>query len=219
MTNETWNIKELRELLGDKLAGECGKRFEAYVDSYIYKQRRTVCHKKTFNKITGELFSKSKIDFDNQEVQFALDSAMAEVEAIAQLLNSLGDILVQIVNLIILGDKGYPEDRVYIKTVIDKLEQTNKAPKVLEKLENLFDGDAYKYVRAFCNVTKHTRIIDWEYYWSFKPGKSEHGVRFRDFHYKENDYLKISSDTIMEEYSNKIYDDVVSVGKAINEAF
>ena len=93
------------------------------------------------------------------------------------------DILFQIVNAALLGDKSYPvSDRGLLKKVLNELKSKTEFADLLNLLSTNKDNPSYKYLLAFDNYIKHIKTILITIKNSFILGKSNE-FTINEFYY------------------------------------
>jgi hypothetical protein len=141
----------------------------------------------------------------------------AEAEACAQVLNSMPDILAQIINTSLLkgflGNNYLHDDKVKIFTVRDKIHKLpNDALKLENEINNLLSSDEFQYIRSFVNTIKHHSLIDSNWSLHMTANSTNQGVHFVKFD-KFKDQFAVY---ITEECRKKIVEQIIKIGNEIN---
>lgn len=168
-----------------------------------------------------------KIINDNQ-VSDAFKTAQFQsetyIEAAAQNLHSMADILCQIINKAVLNS-GIDEANVTIQRTIEELQEKANTQDIVNTLEKLRDSHEFKYIAAFVNTIKHRSLLDTDYSGEFKSGKSNiMRLRFLSFNYEKSgkqkkppdNYDNTFAETIANGYKERIFDLIDGVGRATN---
>jgi hypothetical protein len=219
MSDNAWDIKELRELFIKAYGAALLPRFEEYTQTLHWKQWTAMCHAKKSKELWDEFFKMDKVDFRDLKFSKTLDLSTVELEAMAHSMHSMGDILGQIINITIFGADGFSEDSCSLNKVMDKLEEERIAPDILSLLISFKDSPEFKYISAFCNTIKHRKLVDMEYYSHIdcrEKGMIEEGARLKEFTYNGDSFPATWFHKIEEDYRVKIYGLLCDVGRGIN---
>lgn len=219
MNSGSWKIEELRNLAEAKYGSGILPQLEEFISSLRWIQWKADYFSEQSKKIWENLFKKSVVRFGSKEFHEGLDSSVAEAEAMIQVLHSIGDILAQVVNLVVLGTNALPEHKVSLFKIIEELKNRNIAPDVYSAIIAFANSKEYRYFQAFCNTIKHRKLLDVEHKMHIDftdKTKSEEGLRFREFQYKENTIPAEWIHSILTEYRVNIYSLMRVVGNAIN---
>jgi hypothetical protein len=177
----------------------------------VWRWQRTDYHAEKATEVWSELMESAVILYgeDFNEAVFAQE---AQVEACVQSLHAMGDILAQIINIVMLGGR-FREDDVTLKRVARQ-----EMPTELSSVLNAFiQSNEYSYVEAFCNTIKHRRLIPSDLRGEFGEGyRNEFGIRFNGFSYKGADYPETWASDIIDPYRTTIGVLVNEVGITIN---
>lgn len=188
MERVVWNVEDFRNLYRARFGEGQLPKLEIYFDTLQWKFISANFHAKKAEEIFNAIFESSYIDFATAKVQMALDETIFETEAMIQVLHSMGDILGQIINLIVLDVNVFSEDTMgLLFKVSDRISSRNLAPNVDSALSVLKNSCEFKYLKAFSNTIKHNTLLDFDYrmHFDFKDkDNSQQGLRFKAFTYK-----------------------------------
>ncbi len=214
---KTWSFEELRDLCRRKgISEEVISKFSTYTTSLDWRYHRAKFHAEQAHNTWKALLAQS-FTFGDEKYSIAEFSYEAYVEACVQSLHSMGDILGQIINILILNGH-FTEDQASIKKVAHYTEINNMAPDVLEELNKLINSNEFCYIEAFCNTIKHRRIILTEYRAEYGGDyRNEEGLVFVEFDYKGVTYSKTWAKDIIDKYREEIFKLVVEVGLKLND--
>ena len=202
----------------NKLCEEKGiNNVKIYQNSLHWRWLRADYHAKTAAKIWEDLFNKEHVALGDQSFFDATFSYEAQVESCIQSLHSLGDILSQIINVLVLQNK-YSEHDVSIKKVIDTMEKQNIASEINKSTRNLLNDNSFNYIGAFCNTIKHRRLLhtDFRTEWG-ENARNESGLRFEEFEFKGATYPQTWCSDILEKYRFQIFSLINEIGFNINK--
>lgn len=214
-----WNLEEFNKMCN----------FKNLPDSRMY-QKYLCCKQKKAKFLAAESekvwnnfwFTHKEINIHDQKKVDAFKTAQFQsetyIEAAAQNLHSLADILCKTLNKVVLSSSLHEAD-VRIEKIINKLQNEENTQDIVTALEDLRNYDEFKYISAFVNTIKHRRLLDTEYYGEFGLGKSNTiGVRFRGFEYGKpiEKYDDTLAETIVNVYMIRIFDLIDGVGSAID---
>jgi hypothetical protein len=141
----------------------------------------------------------------------------AEAEACAQVLNSMPDILAQIINTSllkgILGNCLSPDENGLIFKVRDKLHKLPNDASIIEnEINKLLSCEEFQYIRSFVNIIKHHSLIDSNWSVHITPKSANQGVLFKKFdNFKEQFAVYITEDC-----RKKITEQIIKIGDEIN---
>jgi Cthe_2314-like HEPN len=216
---KTWSFEELRDLCQKRgISNGSISNFSTFATSLDWRYLRAKFHAEQAHNIWKDLMAQS-FTFGDEKYNEAEFSYEAYVEACVQSLHSMGDILGQIINILILA--GYfTEDEVSIKKVARYMSTTDLAPDVLIELNNLINSIEFSYIEAFCNTIKHRRLIKTEYRIEYGGNyRNEEGLIFVEFDYKSMTIPKTWAKDIIEKYREEIFKIIVEVGLKVNDFF
>lgn len=213
-SQKTWSFEELRNLCTNKGLPDS----KIYQEALLWKQQRASYHAEQYDEIWRELFSSStEIQVGGQDWNKAQFASEAHVEAAAQVLHSMADILAQIINKAVLCD-DLREDDVSLSSVIPKLRGKSKAHKIVAAIDKLQNSTEFRYISAFVNTIKHRRLLDRIYHAEYGENKrNEKAVCFRKFEYKGNCYGFTWATDIIGPYKSRIFELISEIGNAVNE--
>lgn len=211
---KTWNFKELRDLCATKGLPDS----QVYQDTLFWKRQRSSYHAEQYREIWREFFSSSnEIQVGGEGWNRAQFASEAHVEAMAQVLHSMADILAQIINKVALCAK-FLEGDVKLSKILKELEKKPQAVKIVERINKLQNSDEFGYIDAFVNTIKHRRLLDRVFHLEYGKGKrNDKALCFRKFEYKGNWYGFTWATDIIGPYRNRILELVSEVGNAVNE--
>jgi len=208
---EEWNYSELSKLCKEKGIPDA----IIYQNSLGWRWKRADYHAEMASKVWSDLFKES-FSFVDQRCYEAIFSYEAQVESCAQALHSQADILAQIINVLILGNR-LPEDSVSIKKVVAIMENENIAPDIAKSARQLLNDGIFNYIEAFCNTIKHRRLIKTDFRAEYgESARNESGLRFEEFLFKGDTYPQTWGSDILEKYRFHLLDLIVEVGLNIN---
>jgi len=215
MEKDYWDFEELRKLSKEKNIPES----TIYQNSLEWRWKRADFHAKKAQEAWTELY-KSSFTFGDQRYYEAVFSYEAHVEACIQSLDSMIDILAQIINIVILGSR-FSEHQVSPGKIIkymQSMQNQKNTSYVLDSLKKLLDSGAFCYINAFCNTIKHRRLI--KTYIRAEYGdnyKNKSGIKFLEFHYKDATHPETWGDEILERYRYQLKDLLTYTGLNINK--
>lgn len=158
---------------------------------------------------------------------FARAQFICEAHAIAaaQSLHSVPDILSHIVYLSLgpgPGQGPLPVDQRHLYKVLKIVENSKVAPKVADALSRLAASEAFRYLRAYVNTTKHVSLLDRAFGVTLRQVEPErYGLTILSFRYEFRG--------IVEEWPSKWMDDflrdsvsfvsgsAIEIGQALEE--
>lgn len=125
------------------------------------------------------IYKKGSVALGDQHFLGVAFSYEAQVESCIKSLHFLGDILSQIINILVLQGK-YSEDSVSIKKVKDATDKENVTSEITTS--NLLNDYSFNYIEAFCNTIKHRRLLhaDLRTEWG-ESARNDSGLRFEEF--------------------------------------
>lgn len=216
---KTWSFEELRDLCRKRgISNDSISNFSTHATSLDWRYHRAKFHAEQAHNIWRDLFANS-FTFGDEKYNVAEFSYEAHVEACVQSLHSMGDILGQIINILLLS-AHFTEDQASIKKVAHYRNITAIAPDVLVELNNLINSIEFCYIEAFCNTIKHRRLIKTEYRAEYGGDyRNEEGLVFVEFDYKGVTYPKTWAKDIIDKYREEIFRLVVEVGLKLNDYF
>ena len=207
-----WNFSELNELCRGKGIPDA----KIYQNSLDWRWKRADYHAEMASNVWSDLFKES-FSLGDQRFNKAVFSYEAQVEACIQSLHSLGDILSQIINVLVL-DSRFSEDAVTIKKVVKLMKKEYLAPEIAESTRQFLDDPSFKYIEAFCNTIKHRRLIKTDFRAEYGENvRNESGLRFEEFIFQGNTYPQTWGSDILEKYRLHLLDLITEVGLHINK--
>jgi hypothetical protein len=215
---KTWSFKKLRELCRKKgISERVIAKFSTYATSLDWRYARAKFHAEQADHVWEELFAKS-FTFGDEIYNVAAFSYEAYVEACVQSLHSMGDILGQIINIVIL-ENILCEETLYLNRVADYMEQNGIASDILNELKKLINSNEFCYIKAFCNTIKHRRLIKSQFRNDYDKNYYKLGLVFDEFNYKVKTYPQTWGDDIIDKYREEIINLVIEVGIKISNYF
>ena len=213
---KTWSFEELRGLCRKKgISEEVISKISTYTTSLDWRYIRAKFHAEQANNIWKDLFAQS-FTFGDEKYDLAEFSYEAYVEACVQSLHSMGDILGQIINIVILQGH-FSEDGTYLKRVAAYMEIKGIAPDIIIELKRLLNSKEFCYIEAFCNTIKHRRLIKSQFNNDYAKNYYKIGLVFDEFNYKDETYPNTWGDDIIDKYREEIINLVIEVGIKIND--
>jgi hypothetical protein len=207
-----WNFLELNKLCAEKGISDA----KIYQNSLAWRWKRADYHADIASMVWLDLF-KEPFTFVDKRCYEAIFSYEAQVEACMQALHSQADILAQIINVLILGNR-LSEDSVSIKKVVTIMINGKIAPEVAKNANQLLNDVIFKYIEAFCNTIKHRRLIKTDFRAEYgNYARNESGLRFEAFMFKGDTYPKTWGSDILEKYRFHLLDLINEVGLNINK--
>jgi len=223
MCKINWNIEELRKLYIVKVVRKNELLLEEFLSSIGQKMDRANYHAQKAKEAWEEFFKASIVTIPSPQFDVATNVSVAETEALVNVLNSMADILAQVINMTLLElvNQSMPEDEVFAYKVLDKLSKFPQYQNVTRIFSLFLNSGEFKYMNAFCNTMKHRKLLDIDYHLHInyrEKGKVQEGLRFKEFNYKGTLFPVTWSAVIQEGYRLKIYDYICDVGIEINNA-
>lgn len=214
-SRKIWSFKELRNLcVANGLPDS-----KIYQDALVWKQWRITYHAveyRKFQKKLDKLFLPQTQAHKNKWVRTEKASE-AHVEAAAQALHSMADILAQIINKVVLCGH-FEEGDVCLSSVINQLKETDGANKIICAINNLLNSAEFSYINAFVNTIKHRRLLETTYHLEYGENKrNEKAVCFKQFEYKNDCYDFTWATDIIGPYKSRIFELISEIGNAVNE--
>lgn len=223
MCKINWDIEELRKLYTTKVVRKNELLLEEFLSSIGQKIDRANYHAQKAKEVWKDFFKPSIVSIPSPEFDSTTNVSVAETEALVNVLNSIADILAQVINITLLElvNQSIPEDEVFAYKVLDKLSKFPQYQNVTKVFSSFLNSSEFKYINAFCNTMKHRKLLDIDYHLHInyrEKGKVQEGLRFKEFNYKGTSFPVTWSVAIQESYRVKIYDCICDVGIEINKA-
>ncbi len=207
-----WNFSELSKLCKEKGIPDS----KIYQNSLDWRWKRADYHAEMASKVWSDLF-KDPFSFVDQRCYEAIFSYEAQVESCVQSLHSLADILSQVINVVVLGNK-FQEDHASIKKVVKIMEQEGIAPDVAKSTKQLLDDKLFNYIEAFCNTIKHRRLIKTNFRAEYgENARNKSGLLFEEFIFKGTTYPQTWGSDILEKHRFHLLDLITEIGLNINK--
>lgn len=209
-----WNLKEFKTLC---LNSGFDKAW-FYTESLAFKWNAAIYHKdniqKKINEINFNSFLKKAPAYD-YEIAFELDALMLT-------LNSMWDILGQLINECFIRSK-IPASGLYFDNIlnnkIDNIRQNSIPPEIQQILEPIRGNEHYHTIRAFANVSKHRHAIQGAIHMdvSEKPAKVWYVTT--EFEDKKGKWHKLTIDDALNcwEFVDRVGKSVDQVGAKIHK--
>ncbi len=199
-----WNLKEFKTLCLNSRLDEA----LFYTRSLVFKWKAAIYHKDNIQQKMTELksFPGKALAYD-YEIAFELDALMVT-------LNSMWDILGQLINECFIRPK-IPVNGLYfeniLKSKIDKYGQNSIPPVIQQILKPIQEDEHYHTIRAFANVSKHRHAIQGEIHMdvSEKPAKKSYVTT--EFKY-EGKWYKLTLDD-----ASRCWEFMDSMGKSVDQ--
>jgi hypothetical protein len=209
-----WNLEEFQELCSDHNIPETTE-FQSTLQLKIF---RADFFSQKSQQVWDDLFSSHETISSGDE---AWDRAWFEAEAYAeaalQALHSMGDVLAQIVNVVVLNSQ-LKEHQVSLKRVKRELLEQGIAPVVANSIQLMLASDEFKYTEAFVNTIKHRRLLDAQFSAHFdKTDGYRHGLRFKPFAYKQTSFPEKSVIDIINVIIPGIHAQITAVGNELSD--
>ena len=209
------NFEEIREACKEKNLTYP----EIYVRSLSWQQWKAGYHAQRAEEIWVEFKSAHTggyaIRGSNGPWWEAYYTSAAETEATVQAINAEADIIAQVINKIMLRNP-LPEANVDYFTVLSRLRNQGPIHNVITAMEEFIGSNEFKYIRAFCNTSKHRNLIEKGY--DFGGGVSTaytEGMRFKAFCYRNRAFPITWASSINGPYRETLGEFVKKIGDAI----
>ncbi len=208
-----WDFTELNSLCAKENIPDS----RIYQKALIWKKELALFHSKQSNDVWNSLFSRhKKLIVGEKKWQDTHLASEAHVIAAAQALHSMGDILGQIINQVLLSG-ALSEDDVTLNNVLTSLANRGSASNIVAEVLILKNSSEFKYISAFVNITKHRRILETDFH--AEGGidtRNDQGIRFKQFNYGRNQFPIVWAKDIVGSYKNKIFHYICNIGIAVN---
>lgn len=211
----SWDLRELREITSASLNGQTQKELSELLDSFDWKSKATHYHLlqaddsfKKFISLDDSLITQ-KLLSSNEEFEIARKIREISIVSAVMIANTLPEVLAQVLNIVMLSGK-FGVNEVTLKKVIQAMSSGN----LRIKFEELDLSSETIYIKAFTNTLKHINLVRADYHISFEE-KLFHGVRFKEFKYRNSTFSERKDIEIMKmikEYRTKC----VELGNEIN---
>lgn len=211
---KTWSFEELRASCAAKGLPDS----KIYQEALLWKKWRVSYHAEQYHKIWRELFSSStEIQVGGHDWNEAQSASEAHIEAAAQALHSMADILAQIINKVVLRD-NLAEGGVALSNIADKDKNKRIPPKIIAAIDKLLSSAEFRCIDAFVNTIKHRRLLDRIYHMEYGENtRNEKAVCFQEFEYKGDCYGFTWATDIIDPYKSRIFELILEIGNAVNE--
>ncbi len=208
-----WNLKEFKTLCLNSGFDEA----LFYTNSLAIKWNAAIYHKHNIQQKMAELDSNSflaKAPAYDHEIAFELDALMVT-------LNSIWDILGQLINECFIRPK-IPASKLYFDNILNNkisdIRQNSIPPEIHQILKPIHGDEHYHKIRAFANVSKHRHAIQGEIYMDVSEKPTKKSYVTTEFEYKRKWY-KLTVDDAFScwEFVNKVGKSVDQIGAKIHE--
>lgn len=199
-----------------------------YLDTLDWKYESARYHNEISQKIWNKLEGKTTILLiASGEWGRAQLISEAETISCAHILNTMVDVLLQIINRSLLKNI-FHESKVTMKNIKKELKKDKYMSRILTKLIGLEQSQEYEYIRAFDNTIKHRRLLDTDYTWNFNEKEGiKKGIRFKEFEYEyktrqgieRKKFPVLWATDITENYRRAIFDLICDIGTEMNTFF
>jgi hypothetical protein len=211
-------IKDIKDLCKSKKLDDPS----IYTEALYWKSLRAFYHSEKSNELLKSLFdSKDIIKIFGEKWSKLQLGIVTETESCAHNINSMVDVMGQIINLTLfkkfIKEEFLPEGKVTIFNIKDKI---NKLPNDYKKIEkeilSLINSDEFIYIRDFVNTIKHRNLVmdDWFIYADTKSLKK--GIKFLAFKYDKRTHCEKDTSYITDLCRNKIVNHINKIGLEIN---
>jgi hypothetical protein len=210
----SWKFGELSGLLRSRGLPDC----KDFLDSFVWKLARFGFHadreKATWDILKG---SAQPITVTGDDISRSMFEAETHVEAAAGVLDSLPDILAQVINKAALGS-ALAERAVSIKTVNAKLKAIGGTAALTVAIDRFVASPEFDYVNALVNSTKHRRIIKSQFRITMgqaQPNRA--GLQLAAFTYDAKSFPEIWVEDLIGTYEPAIRDYITDIGIELNK--
>ncbi len=169
-----WNLKEFKTLCVNSRLDKAW----FYTESLAFKWRAAVYHKGNIQQKVGELNFNSfleKAPAYDYEIAFELDALMAT-------LNSMWDILGQLINECFIRPK-IDASKMYFDNIFN-CHWNSISPEIQPILKPIRGNELYHIIKAFANVSKHRHAIQGEIHMDVSEKPTEVSYVTTEFEYK-----------------------------------
>jgi len=208
-----WDLEELNSLCTKENIPDS----RIYQKALLWKKELALFHSKQSNEVWNKLFREhKKLIVGKKKWRDAHLASEAHVICAAQAIHSMGDILGQIINQVLLSG-ALSAESVSLNNVQTELTNRGSASNVVTKVLILKNSSEFKYISAFVNITKHRRILETDFHAEGGMGtRNDQGIRFKQFNYRRNQFPIVWAKDIVGPYKNKIFHYICNIGIAIN---
>jgi len=208
-----WSYDEFNELCKTKHLDDTS----IFQRALYWKVAHAIYHAERSKEVWTELLSsKDSIPVGGVEWNKTQLASEAEAEACAQVLNSMPDVLAQIINTSLLKGflrKSIPDDKVKIFDIRNNIHKLPNDASVLEKeIDNLLSSDEFRYIHSFVNTIKHHSLIDSKWSIHMTPESTKQGVLFMKF----DNFNEQFAVYITEDCRKKIIEQIIKIGNEVN---
>ena len=222
--NKQWNLEELKKLSKGLLTKREYKKLKEYFHVLVWKIVMTKYHIKNYEYNVTKV---QKSGISNKKSKDLLMEAAEEVICIIQIQHSLGDILVQIINVVVLdGKTREKEEWVTFNRIVDKLKGlvgkgAKQYARIYSSANALKKSKSFKYISAFSNTVKHRRLIRIPY----RLDSSRQGLAIKKFVYRRCYKKNFRKESYSRKWCNNVVkkdipcidNHIAKIGKDINK--
>jgi len=218
----TWKVKEFESLVRECYGEDQLRKLKVPLESVFWKLMLAQYHadesKRLLRSYLSEEAADELVEVINQVLLAASGSeeankfveaqvlSEAHVIAFAQSLHSTADILAQVIYFGLDLDsylaKPIQARCRNIHTVCDYMRKATFAPGVVGTIEDFRQLPAFRYLRAYVNITKHRSLVDVIHSISLGSANPRYGVKILPFEYSstENFPERWADDFIEQDY-------------------
>ncbi len=201
----TWKIKELTESLKEKLDQELFELARRLLDSLEWKIRAEKYHTRLAEQAFIKHFGDSAISTDKavrlsltnteDSAKFYYSQSVREFNLVAAVSasHSTPELFSQLIAVLFFPNKFNVH-----KVTINKIASQLPEGELRSKVKEITQSEEYEYMKAFTNMSKHISLVIPEYQISFRE-EEYHGVRFKEFDYKNRKYPSKRDEELLNE--------------------
>ncbi len=195
-------------------------RFNILVESIIWKLRRAEYHIAAYKVCLRDYLrkkprNKTMYTFRKEYLQ----RAAFEVEALIETLNSLFDILLQLINVVL--SLGLSEGEVSLKAIIKKLDNDTTMQSFCNKIDlhNSQCDKNFAYIRSISNIIKHRKIFSMKGTIRFPIGvRINSDILLLEFTYRKTQYPERYAKELYQKIYPELKDLLISYLKNLADA-
>lgn len=229
-----WKVKQFLELVREKVSESAASSVASAVRSVPWKLWLAEYHAESVEEVIArlvpadaeprfwavvQLLRESAPGDQERPIRLAVFEAEAHTIACAQALHSVIDLF----GPIIYTGLGLSESRLepkkqYPRNVLRALKANGDHASIADCLQSLLDSEAYRYVRAYVNTTKHRSLVPSSYAVSFEvtPPDRVQGLRIAAFEYQGEIFDRRWALVLTEDYRTSIHEAAVRLGINLN---
>jgi hypothetical protein len=225
----TWNLKEFRELVERARPSAEADRAKQAVDSVGWKLMLADYHAEESRKAllrvapdvveaTRRILLAAKGGEDAKDFRLAAFASEAHLIACAQALHSTGDILAHAVFWATRpSSTSLSEHQLGLERVIATIANSPPHAEIRDRLLELQDSNAFRYIGGYVNITKHRRLLNLRASVHFDEENAKHGLRIQQFDYKGTTYPETWTQDLVEDHRRALEASIFAVGNALND--